>query len=69
MAKTNTKQKNCVHYWIIEAPDGVTSFGKCKYCGIIREFSNDWLNPNIEDGSSTEVDYLSDSEVTASEGG
>ena len=30
----------CRHYWIIESADGETSFGKCKYCGAVKEFSN-----------------------------
>ena len=34
----------CVHYWIIEVPEGPTSTGRCKYCGEVREFSNVWEN-------------------------
>ncbi|MBM3157523.1 MAG: hypothetical protein FJ004_09615 [Chloroflexi bacterium] len=30
----------CSHYWIIEAPKGPTSMGRCKYCGTVSEFSN-----------------------------
>ena len=31
---------NCVHYWIIEPPDGPYSKGVCKFCGKTRRFSN-----------------------------
>jgi len=30
----------CVHWWIIETPNGATSTGRCKYCGAEREFKN-----------------------------
>ena len=34
------KQDTCCHIWRIEAPDGPTSLGRCKRCGMIKEFSN-----------------------------
>jgi len=30
----------CCHYWIIESPNGRTSRGICKLCGITKEFEN-----------------------------
>ena len=30
----------CPHRWSIESPNGPTSYGKCKYCGEVREFKN-----------------------------
>jgi hypothetical protein len=30
----------CVHHWIIEAPNGRESTGRCKRCGIERAFTN-----------------------------
>ena len=30
----------CQHYWVIESPDGPTSIGVCKHCGVVREFDN-----------------------------
>ncbi len=30
----------CAHHWIIEAPDGPRSKGKCQLCGEEKEFSN-----------------------------
>ena len=41
MSEQDTKQKECTHHWIIEAPDGRTSFGKCRFCGQVKEFYND----------------------------
>lgn len=28
------------HHWLIESPNGPTSAGTCKVCGLIREFKN-----------------------------
>ena len=30
----------CRHHWVIEAPNGPTSDGRCKHCGEVRTFSN-----------------------------
>lgn len=30
----------CVHFWVIETPNGPTSQGICKLCGRIQEFRN-----------------------------
>lgn len=35
----NTKAK-CIHYWIIEFPDGAESKGQCSKCGEVRMFPN-----------------------------
>lgn len=35
----NTKAK-CIHYWIIEFPDGPESKGQCKNCGAVGVFQN-----------------------------
>lgn len=32
--------KNCVHHWVIEAPNGRESSGACKHCGTERNFAN-----------------------------
>ena len=40
--KPKTKQKQCVHLWLIDPPDNKTSFGRCKLCGMVKEFINDW---------------------------
>ena len=31
---------SCVHYWIIDEPEGPISQGVCRICGAQREFSN-----------------------------
>ena len=30
----------CRHHWLIESPQGATSFGRCKVCGEVKEFRN-----------------------------
>ena len=30
----------CRHHWVIAAPEGATSMGRCKVCGETREFRN-----------------------------
>jgi len=34
------KASNCVHHWIIDAPNGRESTGVCKHCGAEKGFSN-----------------------------
>ena len=34
----------CRHYWLIEAPEGPTSLGVCRYCGQERTFENRFEN-------------------------
>jgi hypothetical protein len=33
-------EARCVHYWLIESPEGPKSRGVCKLCGAETEFSN-----------------------------
>lgn len=35
-----TDGPTCRHHWIIEAPNGATSRGACRVCGMVRDFSN-----------------------------
>lgn len=30
----------CTHHWLISSPNGPTSHGECKHCGITKDFSN-----------------------------
>jgi hypothetical protein len=30
----------CRHHWVIETPNGAVSQGRCKRCGVGREFRN-----------------------------
>jgi hypothetical protein len=41
MPEMAVQPEKCVHYWIIDPPDGPTSEGRCKYCGAVAEFFND----------------------------
>jgi hypothetical protein len=38
------EQKKCIHYWIVESPNGPTSRGVCKFCGEEKEFANHRLD-------------------------
>ncbi|HJO83831.1 MAG: hypothetical protein QGG34_09150 [SAR202 cluster bacterium] len=33
-------ESDCMHYWVIDEPNGPTSAGTCKICGQIQEFRN-----------------------------
>jgi hypothetical protein len=39
-ATQSRKVANCVHHWIIDAPNGRESVGSCNYCGVTKSFSN-----------------------------
>lgn len=30
----------CVHYWLVNPPDGATSWARCRHCGKRRRFTN-----------------------------
>ena len=32
--------QTCRHHWVIDAPDGPVSRGKCRACGEARDFKN-----------------------------
>lgn len=32
--------KRCVHFWLIDTPDGETSQGVCRFCGAVKTFLN-----------------------------
>ena len=34
------EESDCCHHWVIESPNGPTSNGVCKVCGVIRAFKN-----------------------------
>ena len=39
-AGATRKASNCIHHWIIDAPNGRESTGVCKHCGVEKGFSN-----------------------------
>ncbi|MBI2765701.1 MAG: hypothetical protein HYX53_07305 [Chloroflexi bacterium] len=37
---SNAAAAICRHHWVIETPNGAVSGGRCKRCGVAREFRN-----------------------------
>jgi len=35
-----TRTQECLHHWVIDTPNGATSAGHCKRCGVEKEFRN-----------------------------
>jgi hypothetical protein len=33
-------EQTCAHHWMIEAPEGTISSGRCRRCGAVAEFQN-----------------------------
>lgn len=44
-ATAAAEQPACAHHWVIATPDGEMSLGRCKVCGLEKEFPN-----SAEDG-------------------
>ena len=65
MSKQDTIQKKCVHHWIIEAPEGRTSFGKCRFCGMVKEFFNDLSDPFLLDNAASSGDKFENTPDTS----
>lgn len=38
--EAQAQQPACGHYWVIDAANGPTSIGICKFCGEKKEFYN-----------------------------
>ena len=57
-----TVKQNCCHYWRIEAIDGRTSKGVCKYCGEEMEFINPFEDMWDENKYNNKASYLLDME-------
>ena len=56
MPKTKVKVKSteCIHHWVLDAPAGPVSKGRCKLCGRTGEFVNSmghritwWDSPRV----------------------
>ena len=68
MLNSGIKKEQCVHYWVIDSPDGRTSSGKCKLCGLVREFSNYWDDLSNERNPAPEKTSVSyDNSVSSEE--
>ncbi len=48
-----TEVADCRHHWIIEAPRGALSTGRCKLCGQERQFRNSASDHIWDDDSSS----------------
>jgi hypothetical protein len=46
--KKPVSSAGCVHYWVIESPQGPVSKGICKHCGATSEFMNYMPYPSWE---------------------
>lgn len=45
MTQSNTLENSalsttCRHHWVIDTPNGAVSGGRCKRCGVAKEFRN-----------------------------
>ncbi len=68
LSKSNTKQEECIHHWIIDSPEGPKSYSRCKLCGAVAEFYNTLINAFVRRGGSKsdpgiKVDYLQESSL------
>lgn len=43
------KRIPCVHYWVLETPNGEMSTGECRECGEKREFRNSSPYPSYSE--------------------
>lgn len=41
----------CRHHWVIDTPNGSVSSGRCKRCGVDREFRNSAEEPMWDNDS------------------
>ena len=53
--KKKSKEKQCVHYWIIDFPDGPISAGKCKRCGLVKQFYNCLDNSELDNDNQFKI--------------
>ena len=40
MSEEIITDSDCIHHWLIGRPNGPTSMGTCKICGLEQEFKN-----------------------------
>ncbi len=58
-ATRRTSASRCVHHWVIEAPNGRESRGKCKNCGKSKVFANSTENVMWEQTNTLRNDLRS----------
>lgn len=56
LPKEDRNEAVCVHYWIIECPQGPTSVGTCRNCGERKVFGNFALYSPWEDDVTAVVE-------------
>lgn len=47
-------EKQCLHYWVIDSPNGQISSGVCKICGVTKEFDN-WGPDSVKYGDISDA--------------
>lgn len=52
----------CRHHWIIDSPQGTTSWGVCKLCGARKEFPNAASDSLWEGSLGSGIGSISDGE-------
>ena len=58
-ATRRTSSARCTHHWVIEAPNGRESRGKCKNCGKSKVFANSTENVMWEQTNTLRNDLRS----------
>ena len=53
--KKKSKEQQCVYYWIIDFPDGPISAGKCKRCGLVKQFYNCLDNSELDNDNQFKI--------------
>lgn len=63
--ENNPSEDECHHYWVIEVANGPKSRGRCKYCGVTREFLNAFpvFNPLRKNSNPLNLPKLPDVDV------
>ena len=56
LPKESNDEPMCVHYWVIECPEGPTSVGTCRNCGERKVFRNFALYSPWEDDVTAVVE-------------
>ena len=55
MTETKTREAvasaMCRHHWIIDTPNGSVSSGRCKTCGVAKDFRNSAEDPMWDNDS------------------
>jgi hypothetical protein len=50
MPKSDNKKKKCIHIWMIDSPNGPTSYGRCRLCGAVTQFYNTLIDDFVGRG-------------------